>query len=134
MLIRMLALAALAPLLLLAACGGDDDNAATPTPNASDVTNAPGPEGVAITASDFALEPMNFTATIGQTVNIALTNNGKGPGLGGAKHSFTIGTTDIAEADVDATDSGSFVATAETVEFHCKYHPTLMKGTITILS
>jgi plastocyanin len=129
MLIRMLALAAFAPLMLLAACGGDDDNATT-TPKASQTaapvgTNPASAKDITITAADFSLTPAAITASAGQVINITLNNTGN------AEHSFTVGSTDVAEAQGGESGSGSFTASAQTVEFHCKYHST-MKGTITI--
>jgi plastocyanin len=128
MLIRMLALAAVGPLLLLAACSSSDDNATT-TPKASQTTSASGgaaqPQAITVTAADFSLSPATITASAGQVINVSFKNDGN------AKHSFTVGTTDVTEAAGGASASGSFTASATTVEFHCKYHST-MKGTITI--
>jgi plastocyanin len=128
MLIRMLALAAVGPLLLLAACSSSGDNATT-TPKASQTTSASGgaqPQAITVTAADFSLSPATITAAPGQVINVSFKNDGN------AKHSFTVGTTDVAEAAGGASGSGSFTASATTVEFHCKYHPTTMKGTIKI--
>ena len=129
MLIRMLGLAAVGPLLLLAACSSSDDNATT-TAKASQTTSASGaavqPQAIAVTAIDFSLSPATITASAGQVINVSFKNNGT------TGHSFTVGTTDVAEAEGGGSSSGSFTASATTVEFHCKYHPTQMKGTITI--
>ena len=121
MLIRMLALAAVGTLLLLAACSSSGDNATT-TPKAS----GGAPQAVTITAVDFSLSPATITASAGQVINVSFKNNGS------TEHSFTVGSTDVTEAGGGASSSGSFTASATTVEFHCKYHPTQMKGTITI--
>jgi plastocyanin len=128
MLIRMLALAAFAPLMLLAACGGDDN--ATSTPKASQTaapvgTNPASAKDVTITAADFSLSPATITAQAGQVINVTFNNTGN------AKHSFTVGSTDVTEAAGGASGSGTFTASTTTVEFHCKYHSS-MKGTITI--
>jgi plastocyanin len=122
MLIRILALAAVGPLLLLAACSSSDDNATT-TPKAS---GAAQPQAVTVTAVDYSLSPAAITASAGQVINVSFKNNGS------TEHSFTVGSTDVTEAAGGASGSGSFTASATTVEFHCKYHPTQMKGTITI--
>lgn len=130
MLIKMLALSLLAPLVLLAACGDDDDNAKTNTPKPAAATTAAGTGGastkeITITAADFSFNPTTITAAPGQKVKITLKNNGA------AEHSFTVGSTDVTEAEGGEEKAGEFtVATGET-EFHCKYHPTQMKGTIT---
>jgi plastocyanin len=131
MLIRMLALAAFAPLMLLAACGGGDDNA-TATPKTSQTaapvgTNPASAKDITITAADFSLSPATITAAPGQVINVTFNNTGN------AKHSFTVGSTDVAVAAGGASGSGTFTASAQTVEFHCKYHST-MKGTVTISS
>jgi plastocyanin len=129
MLIRMLALAAVGPLLLLAACSSSDDNATTTT-KASQTTSASGgaaqPQAITVTAVDFSLSPATITASAGQVINVSFKNNGN------TTHSFTVGTTDVAVTDSGASSSGSFTASTTTVEFHCKFHPTQMKGTITI--
>jgi hypothetical protein len=129
MMIRMLALAAVGPLLLLAACSSSDDNATT-TAKPSQTTSASGgaaqPQAVTMTAVNYSLSPAKITASAGQVINISFKNNGS------TNHSFTVGTTDVAEAAGGASSSGSFTASAQTVEFHCKYHPTQMMGTITI--
>jgi plastocyanin len=128
MLIRMLTLAAFAPLMLLAACGGDDN--ATTTAKATQTAAASGgssqPQDITITAANFSLSPTTITAAAGQVINITFKNTGA------AEHSFTIGTRDVADVDPGATKTGSFTASATTVEFHCKYHSTTMKGTITV--
>jgi plastocyanin len=127
--IRILALAAVGPLLLLAACSSSGDNATT-TPKASQTTSASGtaaqPQAITVTAVDFSLSPATITASAGQVINVSFKNSGS------SQHSFTVGTTDVALAAGGASSSGSFTASAQTVEFHCKYHPTTMKGTITI--
>ncbi len=129
MLIRMLALAAVGPLLLLAACSSSDDNA-TATTKASQTTSASGaaaqPQAITVTAVDFSLSPATITASAGQVINVTLKNNGS------TTHSFTVGATDVAVSDSGTSSSGSFTASAQTVEFHCKFHPTQMMGTITI--
>ncbi len=128
MLIRILALSAVGPLLLLAACSSSGDNATT-TPKASQTTSASGgaqPQAITVTAVDFSLSPATITASAGQVIKVSFKNDGS------TKHSFTVGTTDVTEAAGGASGSGSFTASATTVEFHCKYHPTTMMGTITI--
>ena len=129
MMIRMLALAAVGPLLLLAACSSSDDNATT-TAKPSQTTSASGgaaqPQAITVTAVDFSLSPATITASAGQVINVTFKNNGS------TTHSFTVGTTDVALADSGASSSGSFTAAAQTIEFHCKFHPTQMMGTITM--
>lgn len=131
MLIKMLALSLLAPLALLAACGDDDNATSTPKPaattaGAAATTAAAGTtaKDVAITAADFSLTPATITAAAGQKINVTLKNDGA------VEHSFTVGTTDVTEAEAGATGTGEYAVQAGDTEFHCKYHPTTMKGTI----
>jgi plastocyanin len=136
LLIALFALASTA--LLTAACGDDDDSGGTATathtaaaatsPAASPTgTSAAGePLDLTITAHDFAFDKTSITAQVGQTVNVTFNNTGN------TEHSFTVGDTDVTEAEGGDEGNGSFTASASTVEFHCKYHPTTMKGTITI--
>lgn len=135
MLIRMLALSLLAPLLLLGACGDDDDNA-TNTPKPAAATTAAGGAAttaagnttikeITVTAADFSLTPATISAAVGQTVKITLNNTGA------VEHSFTVGDKDVTEAEGGDEATGEFVLAAGQTEFHCKYHPTQMKGTIT---
>lgn len=136
MLIRMLALSLLAPLVLLAACGGDDDDAtntpaaatdtpggaATPAPGGGDTTT----KNITVTAADFSFDTTSITAAPGQTVKITLDNAGQ------AEHSFTVGDKTVTEAEGGDEATGEFVVAEGDTEFHCKYHPTQMTGTITV--
>ncbi|HVP04905.1 MAG TPA: cupredoxin domain-containing protein [Dehalococcoidia bacterium] len=115
--------------LLTAACGGDDDDSggtATQTTSATNTGGSGEAKDVTINASGFAFDTTSITAKAGQTVNITLKNGD------GTEHSFTVGDTDVTEAEGGDEGSGSFVASSSTTEFHCKYHPTTMKGTITV--
>jgi plastocyanin len=83
---------------------------------------------VHLTAVDFAFQPTQLTVPAGATVTVDFTNNGK------TEHSFTL---DNGGTSVDADGGGSATATftapqSGTLSFHCKYHPTQMKGTITV--
>jgi plastocyanin len=135
LLIALFALASTA--LLTAACGDDDDSGGTAT--ATQTTSATHTNGatqtaaasgeakdVTINAQGLAFDTTTITARAGQTVNITLKNGDS------TEHSFTVGSTDVTEAEGGDEGNGSFTASASTVEFHCKYHPTTMKGTITI--
>lgn len=142
MLMRMLALALVAPLVLLAACGDDDDDSATNTPGAATTaaggaattaaggaatTAAAGPDeqDVSVTAVDFSFSTASITASEGETLHVTLTNNDSAP------HSFTVGSTDVTEAEGGAEATGDYIVQAGDTEFHCKYHST-MTGTITV--
>jgi plastocyanin len=129
MLIRMLALTGFAPLILLAACGGDDNATTTfkATPTVAPVGTSPvSGLDLTITAADFSLSPATITASAGQVINITFKNTGA------AEHNFTVSTKDVTDAVAGDAKTGTFTASATTMEFHCKYHPTQMKGIITI--
>jgi plastocyanin len=117
--------------ILAAACGGDDDDAdtggatATPTNAASATGDAVEPLEVTVTAENFSFDTATINAAPGQVVNVTLKNDGSTP------HSFTVGSTDVAEAEGGEEGTGSFTASASTIEFHCKYH-SQMTGTITV--
>lgn len=120
---------------LAAACGDDDDDdsggsptaAATGSPTAA-ATGSGGagePLNVTIAAENFAFDKTTIEAEDGQTVNITFVNDDA------ARHSFTVGSTDVVDAAGGSGGNGSFTATASTTEFHCKYHPQ-MTGTISV--
>lgn len=129
--LAIVSLAAIA--LLAAACGGDDDDnggAATQTQQAAAPTSAGAGSGqaqdITINAQGFAFDKTTITAQPGQVINITLDNKDT------AEHSFTVGDKDVTEAEGGESGHGSFTVSSSTVEFHCKYHPTTMKGTITV--
>lgn len=117
--------------MLAAACGGDDDDAdtggatATPTNAASATGDAVEPLEVTVTAENFSFDTAEISAKTGQLVNITLKNDGSAP------HSFTVGSTDVADVDGGEEGTGTFMASEGTAEFHCKYHSE-MTGTITV--
>lgn len=125
-----LTIAALAAVALLtAACGDDDDSGGASTATATGAASGTGssvePLDVTIPVEDFKFGTTNITAAAGQVVNVSLDNDGS------AEHSFTVGTTDVTEAEGGEEGTGSFTASDSTTEFHCKYH-SQMKGTITV--
>ena len=133
MLIRILALALVAPLVLLAACGDDDDSSTnTPKPAATTAgaatTAASGgsTKDVEITAVDLTFSTTSITAKAGDKLHVSLTNNDS------VEHSFTVGSTDVTEAEGGEEGTGDYTVKSGDTEFHCKYHPTTMKGTITV--
>jgi plastocyanin len=128
--VLILALFAIASTALLtAACSGDDDNTNTPgattAAGSSQTAGASQPQDITITASDFKFDKTTISAAAGQTINITFKNTGS------ATHSFTVGTTDVAQAAGGESKSGSFTASTSTIEFHCKFHSS-MTGTITL--
>lgn len=121
--------------LAFTACGDDDDDdtggggaTATQTAAGGSPTAAGGdtePLELTITAEGFAFDVEDIEAAAGQEVNITLVNEDS------AEHSFTIGSEDVTEAEGGEQAEGSFTASNDTTEFHCKYHPS-MTGTITV--
>jgi plastocyanin len=121
--IRLLAALALAPAVLLAACGGDDDDngGATTAPAGGEA------ETLDVTATDFAFDASELSASAGGTLTIHLVNDGAAP------HSFTIDGVIEVEADGGAeATSDSFTVPEGDVMFYCKYHPTQMQGTLAV--
>ncbi len=116
--VALVALASAA--LLTAACGGDDDS------GGSSKTVAANAQTIAVTAKDFSFDNTNLTAKAGQPVHLTFKNTGN------AEHSFTIDNVVDTEAEKGDTKTADFTAPSQTVQFRCKYHPTQMKGTLTI--
>jgi plastocyanin len=155
-LMRRLMLALAVPVLtvslVVAACGGDDEDEATPTPppaeeptpttmppgdptptDAPDPTPEPTPAinggatELELAAMDFAFQPNAFQAAAGEEITVAFRNDGSAP------HTFTIDALFVDEllsggedavVTVPATDGG-------VLDFYCRIHPS-MTGTITI--
>ena len=116
---------ALALALPLAGCGGDDDDEGGESAAASEERPA-GPT-TDITAKDFAFDPSELTLEAGREVTIVLTNED------GAEHNITIEDLDVDE-DAEGGETGEATVTpdAGSYDFHCKYHPNQMTGTITV--
>ena len=131
--------------LALAACGGT----ATPSPSssaASGPSTAPSvaastggsaaaaacttaPAGrtakVTVTIKDFSFSPEPVQAKVGDV--IAWTNTGN------AQHTATLDDNSCSTDTIASGASGSLVFSAPgTYPYHCKIHPTTMKGTIQV--
>ena len=116
----------------LAACGSSSSSSGSgayskpaATPSSSAVATGDGPR---VTAKDFSFTPTAIDLTAGKTVTISATNDG------GAKHNLTIKDLKV---NVDLPPGSTKTATVKgakpgTYEFHCEYHPTQMKGTVTV--
>lgn len=105
--------------ILSAACGGGSSDSSTTTPAANT-------QNITVTAKDFSFDNTNLTAKAGQPIHLTFEN------AGNAQHSFTIDNLVDTEAKGGDTKTADFTAPNETVQFHCKYHPTQMKGTLTV--
>lgn len=102
--------------------GGGSSSKTTATTAATTGTGAT----IALGAKDFAFTPTSLSVpSAGGTVKF--TNSGS------VEHNFTVdgkGISKDAEAGKSATVKVDLPA--GTYQFHCKYHPTQMKGTLTV--
>jgi plastocyanin len=123
--------------LAAAGCGGGSDDgggsaSAAPTTAAETTTTAGGGGGggteIQLVASDFKFDKTSLDMQSGSQVKVELRNQGQ------AEHNFTFteaGANQDVEAGEDAT--ATFTAPAAgSYQFFCKYHPSQMKGTVTV--
>ncbi|MFL5795310.1 MAG: cupredoxin domain-containing protein [Actinomycetota bacterium] len=125
--------------LAAAGCGGGSDNgggsasAATTTTAAAGTTTTAGGGGgggteIQLVASNFKFDKTSLDMQSGSQVKVELRNQGQ------AEHNFTFteaGANQDVEAGEDAT--ATFTAPAAgSYQFFCKYHPSQMKGTVTV--
>ncbi len=112
-------MAAMVLVLGVAACGDDDDaeSGATDSPSAG--------AGATIVAANIAFDPTELSVGAGETITLRNEDD--------VEHSFTID-----DPEVDAEAEGGEEATVEapdepgTYDFHCRYHPDQMTGTLTV--
>jgi plastocyanin len=120
---RFAAVAVVAGLFLLGACGDDEGSS-----DGSSDGGSSGAQTIEVTASDFAFDPDTFEVEGGSEVEVSLTNDGD------VEHSFSIEDPEF-EIEAEGSDSatGTFTAPDDgSVEFFCKYHPDQMTGEITV--
>jgi plastocyanin len=125
--------------LAAAGCGGGGDNgggsasAATTTTAAAGTTTTAGGGGgggteIQLVASNFKFDKTSLDMQSGSQVKLEIRNQGQ------AEHNFTFteaGANQDVEAGEDAT--ATFTAPAAgSYQFTCKYHPSQMKGTVTV--
>jgi plastocyanin len=125
--------------LAAAGCGGGGDNgggsasAATTTTAAAGTTTTAGGGGgggteIQLVASNFKFDKTSLDMQSGSQVKVEIRNQGQ------AEHNFTFteaGANQDVEAGEDAT--ANFTAPAAgSYQFFCKYHPSQMKGTVTV--
>jgi plastocyanin len=125
--------------LAAAGCGGGSDNgggsasAATTTTAAAETTTTAGGGGgggteIQLVASNFKFDKTSLDMQAGSQVKVEIRNQGQ------AEHNFTFteaGANQDVEAGEDAT--ATFTAPAAgSYQFFCKYHPSQMKGTVTV--
>jgi plastocyanin len=123
--------------LAAAGCGGDGDDggSASATTAAPETTSAPattaaggGGDELQLAASGTAWDTTSFDLTSGTNYSLEVTNQDS------VQHNFTF---EAAQADVDlpANEDATVTFTAPaagTYDFLCKFHPSAMKGTITV--
>lgn len=126
-------IAALAAAGVLAGCGSSSSSgsgssgASGKTSNSSSAPAAAGGASETLTAKDFSFSPTAMNLTAGKAVTIKATNDGS------VKHNLTIpGLKVNTDLPSGSTKSVTVTPKAGTYEFHCEYHPTQMKGTITV--
>ena len=138
---RSMVIGVLAGVLALAAagCGGGDDNgggSASATTAAPETTSAPettaagggADNELKLTAQGTAWDTTSFDLKSGASYTLEVTNKDS------IEHNFTFAA---AQADVDlpANEDATVTFTAPAAgsyPFICKYHPAVMKGTITV--
>ena len=136
-------LGVLAGVLALAAagCGGGDDNgsgaSAAATTAAAATTSAPattaaaaggGDNELKLTAKNVKFDTTSFNLKSGSSYTVEVTNQDS------VEHNFTFKKAG-ADQDVEGGEDAKVNFTAPAAgsyEFHCKYHPGTMKGTITV--
>jgi plastocyanin len=122
--------------LAAAGCGGgNDDNggsaSAAPATTSAPSTTASGGGGdneLQLTAKGTAFDTTSFDLKSGSSYTLEVTNQD------GIEHNFTF-AAGKANQDIEANEDAKVTFTAPAAgsyPFFCKYHPTVMKGTITV--
>jgi plastocyanin len=118
--------------LAAAGCGGDDNGgasaAATTAAPATTAAGGGGDDELQLTASGTAWDTTSFDLKAGSSYTLEVTNQDS------LEHNFTFAAGD-ANQDVEANEDAKVTFTAPAAgsyPFLCKYHPTVMKGTITV--
>jgi plastocyanin len=137
-----LTIAVLAGVLALTAagCGGGDDeggnNSASATTAAPQTTSAPettaaaggGDNEIKLVAQGLKFDKASLDLKAGSDYTVEVDNQDS------AEHNFTFAEAN-ADQDVEANEDATVTFTAPAAgsyEFHCKYHPATMKGTVTV--
>jgi plastocyanin len=121
--------------LVAAGCGGGDDDgggaSATTETTAAPATTAAGGGGeneIQLTASGTAWDKTSLDMTAGAEVRVEVTNQDS------IEHNFTFAEAN-ADQDVEGGEDATVTFTAPAAgsyEFLCKYHPSAMRGTVTV--
>jgi plastocyanin len=123
--------------LTAAGCGGDDDGgSASATTAAPETTSAPettaagggGEDEFKLVAANTAWDTDRLEMTAADQVSIEVTNEDS------IEHNFTFAEAN-ADTDIEGGEDATVTFTAPaagTYPFFCKYHPSAMKGTVTV--
>ena len=123
--------------LVAAGCGGGDDGGgASATTAAPETTAAPattaggggGEDELQLTASGTAWDKTSLDMTSGAEVRVEVTNQDT------IEHNFTFAEAN-ADQDVEGGEDATVTLTAPAAgsyEFLCKFHPSAMRGTVTV--
>jgi plastocyanin len=127
-------------MVLVAGCGSSSSGgssttttaAAAPTTTAAgaSTTTAAASGAVMLVAQNISFNTAKLSFKSGQKVTVTTQNQDS------IEHNFTFAAANVG-TDVEAgeTANSTFTAPAPgTYNFHCKYHPTQMKGTVTVTS
>jgi plastocyanin len=127
-----LAVGALAGVLILAAggCGGDEGGSGGGTASATTAAagGGGGGEEIKLTAKDIKWDTTTLDLKSGTSYTVEVTNGDS------VEHNFTFQQAG-ANQDVEGGEDAKLTFTAPAAgsyEFHCKYHPSAMKGTVTV--
>jgi plastocyanin len=126
--------AVLGVVAVVAGCSGSSGNsggsnaAANATTAASTTTTSGGGNEIKLTAQNIKFDKTSLQIASGAQITVEVTNKDK------IEHNFTFRAAN-ASKDVEGGEDATVKFTAPaagTYEFHCKYHPSVMKGTITV--
>jgi plastocyanin len=112
----------------LAGCGGDEGGSASGTTAAPETTASGGGNELQLTAQGTAWDPTSFDLTAGSSYTVEVRNQDS------IEHNFTF-TEGNANQDIEGGEDAKVTFTAPAAgsyQFICKYHPTQMKGTVTV--
>ena len=112
--------------LVAAGCGGGDDNGGSAA--ATTAAGGGGENEIKLTASGTAWNTTSLDMTAGAQVKVEITNQDS------IEHNFTFADAG-ANQDVEGGEDATVTLTAPaagTYPFFCKYHPSAMKGTVTV--
>jgi plastocyanin len=125
--------------LTAAGCGGDDNGggsaaattaapASTAAPETTAAAGGGGDNEIALVTQGFKFDKTSLDLKSGSSYTVEVTNKDS------AEHSFTFEGAGV-DQDVEAGEDATVTFTAPAAgdyEFHCKYHPAAMKGTVTV--